>query len=114
LSIVQTSFPTEEALGNLQGPVPENEMEILKQAFAALRAEIGVSELLEHNAIALDNLVRLQQERLLSHNYTPSDLERQIGLCFIGHPLSSLTLTPGSGWHQLLSFSPYILATKEQ
>lgn len=113
LSILQSGFPTEEALGNLQGHVPENEMEILKQAFTALRAEIGVSELLEHNTIALDNLVRLQRERLLSYNYTPSDLERQIGLCFIGSLLSSLTLTC-SGWHQLFSFSPCILATKEQ
>ncbi|KIM26008.1 hypothetical protein M408DRAFT_198354 [Serendipita vermifera MAFF 305830] len=78
LSILQSNFPTEEALGNLQGHVPENEMEVLKQAFKALRAEIGVSELLEHNAIALDNLIRMQRDRLLKLDYTPSDLERQI------------------------------------
>lgn len=92
LSILQSGFPTEEALGNLQGHVPENEMEVLKQAFNALRAEIGVSELLEHNAIALDNLVRLQRERLQKQEYTPSDLEQQIGMFHVRIFITSLTM----------------------
>ena len=91
LSIMQSNVPTDDALMSLLGHVPENEMEVLRQAFDALRAEIGVSDLLEQNAIALENLINLQRERLVNHSYTPTDLERQIGLCNLFGSLLTLT-----------------------
>jgi hypothetical protein len=67
-------------LQNLQNIIPQDETEILKQAFVALRAEFGVSELLEENGIALDALISMQRDRLRQSNLTPSDLEQQIGM----------------------------------
>ncbi|CAG7846205.1 SubName: Full=Uncharacterized protein {ECO:0000313/EMBL:CCA75231.1} [Serendipita indica DSM 11827] len=75
---VQPQFPTDEALQNLQNIIPQHEGEILKEAFAALRVEFGVSELLEHIALALDSIVSMQKERMKEGQLTPSDLEQEM------------------------------------
>jgi hypothetical protein len=72
-------FPTDETIQNLQKIMHPDETEIFKQALESLRAEFGVSELLEQTDIALDNLVRLRRNRILEGKSTPSELENQIG-----------------------------------
>jgi hypothetical protein len=72
-------FPTDETIQNLQKIMHPDETEIFKQALESLRAEFGVSELLEQTTIALDNLVRLRRNRILEGKSTPSELENQIG-----------------------------------
>ncbi|KAG8825848.1 hypothetical protein FRC19_010322 [Serendipita sp. 401] len=75
---IERTFSTLELVESLRNIVPEDESESLKQAFSALQAELGVTELLEENAIALDNLVRMQSDRIKQGELTPSDLEREI------------------------------------
>lgn len=77
---LENSFPSDEVLQNLQNVIPQNEADVLKQAFTTLRAEFGISELLEHVAIALDNLVDMQRERLREFDFVPSELEKDIGM----------------------------------
>jgi hypothetical protein len=77
---LENPFPSDEVLQNLQNVIPQNEADVLKQAFTALRTEFGISELLEHVAIALDNLVDMQRERLREFDFVPSDLEKDIGM----------------------------------
>lgn len=78
--IFESTFPSDEVLQNLQNVIPQDEVDVLKQAFEALRVEFGVSALLEHIATGLDNLVDLQQERFRDGVPTPGDLEREIGM----------------------------------
>ncbi|KAG8829800.1 hypothetical protein FRC17_006006 [Serendipita sp. 399] len=91
------AFDTLELMQTLRNIVPEGENEALKQAFSALQAELGVSELLEENAIALDNLVRMQTDRIKRGDWTPSALEREIAQGITSSLSLLVSLRPRAG-----------------
>ncbi|KAG8759499.1 hypothetical protein FRC14_005787 [Serendipita sp. 396] len=107
---IERTFSTLELVESLRNIVPEDESESLKQAFSALQAELGVTELLEENAIALDNLVRMQSDRIKQGELTPSDLEREIGM-FFHDVVFTVEFNICSGRNRILSIPLGLIAT---
>lgn len=68
-------FSAHEAIRQLHGLLPPEETATLKEALRVLDLEVGVSELISQISVALDRLVGLQNERLLSRVELSADSE---------------------------------------